>query len=157
MQTIFGKLGWALFWVLWIASPASAHPDDANEALPGCKQFIEIVDKGPASVYGKVMSAPDAFAKAHNMGMNIGVCLGIIRSARYIRDIKDPAMQAVILAAAAGSKATNYCKTRIPQRVTLDQLVRTVIRYIDKRPDRLHEPLISIAEDAFEEVWPLCN
>jgi hypothetical protein len=122
---------------------ALADADDAIEILPGCKHFVEITDGKSRDIYDR-MTVPEAVIN----GMNIGKCLGIILGARYVRDIEHPVAQRLL---------GGDCSTpRIPQRINMGQLVRTVIRYLDKRPSRLHDAFISVAIAAFEEAWP-CN
>jgi Rap1a immunity proteins len=44
----------------------------------------------------------------------------------------------------------------IPQGVTLEQMTRVVVAYIDKRPERMHEYFTDLALQALQFVWP-CN
>jgi hypothetical protein len=42
----------------------------------------------------------------------------------------------------------------IPHNVTLNQLVRVVVVYIECRPQRMHEPFNSLALEAMHEAFP---
>src|SRR6266550_2415689 len=45
----------------------------------------------------------------------------------------------------------------IPRDVTYEQMVRVVIRYIEARPNRMHEPFRSLALEAIVGAWPCRN
>lgn len=49
------------------------------------------------------------------------------------------------------NKTFGFCA---PGPATMEQAVRVVIAYADKRPNRLHEPLDALALDALREAWP---
>jgi Rap1a immunity proteins len=42
----------------------------------------------------------------------------------------------------------------VPESATPEQGVRVVIRYIEARPERMHEPFGKLALEALEEAWP---
>src|SRR5262249_54543595 len=42
----------------------------------------------------------------------------------------------------------------IPDKVTLEQKVRVVLAYIERRPQRMHEDFHSLALEAMREAWP---
>lgn len=42
----------------------------------------------------------------------------------------------------------------LPDQVTGQQLVRVVVTFLDRKPERLHESFRSLAVEAFVEVWP---
>jgi hypothetical protein len=42
----------------------------------------------------------------------------------------------------------------IPAGVTIGQEIRVVIRYIERRPSRMHEPFASLALEALHDAWP---
>jgi Rap1a immunity proteins len=42
----------------------------------------------------------------------------------------------------------------VPPEVTPEQLARIVVRYIEARPQRMQEPLIWLALEAFHDAWP---
>jgi hypothetical protein len=46
-----------------------------------------------------------------------------------------------------------YCLD-IPEKLTLMQLVRGVIAYIEIRPARMHEPFAALALEALRSAWP---
>jgi Rap1a immunity proteins len=44
--------------------------------------------------------------------------------------------------------------TCFPTGVTVDQLVRVVVQYIDSRPARMHEDFRRLALEALQAAWP---
>jgi hypothetical protein len=42
----------------------------------------------------------------------------------------------------------------VPDEVTIQQEARTIVRYIEARPQRMHEPFIFLAIEAFRDAWP---
>jgi hypothetical protein len=42
----------------------------------------------------------------------------------------------------------------IPSGVTIGQEIRVVVRYIETRPSRMHEPFVSLALEALVDAWP---
>jgi len=42
----------------------------------------------------------------------------------------------------------------VPEGATPEQGVRVVIKYIEVRPERMHEPFGKLALEALEEAWP---
>ena len=46
-----------------------------------------------------------------------------------------------------------YCLD-IPEKLTLIQLVRGVIAYVEARPARMHEPFAVLALEALRTAWP---
>ena len=47
--------------------------------------------------------------------------------------------------------AFDVCK---PARTTQGQAVRVVVKYIDDRPERLHENFKTLAAEALQAAWP---
>lgn len=43
---------------------------------------------------------------------------------------------------------------QIPDAVTRDQAVRVVVRYIEARPQRMHESFLPLAREALIAAWP---
>jgi hypothetical protein len=48
----------------------------------------------------------------------------------------------------------NWRCADIPRGVSIDQIVRVVIQYIDARPNRMHEPFRTLAFEALRNSWP---
>jgi hypothetical protein len=42
----------------------------------------------------------------------------------------------------------------VPEGATPEQGVRVVIKYIEARPERMHEPFGKLALEALEQAWP---
>jgi hypothetical protein len=54
---------------------------------------------------------------------------------------------------AGGSVGRPWCAA-IPDEVTVSQTVRVVVRYIEARPNRMHESFTKLALEALVEAWP---
>jgi hypothetical protein len=53
-----------------------------------------------------------------------------------------------------GDSGLPYACAHIPDGVTTGQQVRVVIRYLEQRPNRLHEPFKELAVEALANAWP---
>jgi hypothetical protein len=42
----------------------------------------------------------------------------------------------------------------VPDEVTIQQQARVIVRYIETRPQRMHEPFIFLAMEAQRDAWP---
>jgi hypothetical protein len=62
-----------------------------------------------------------------------GICTGTIQSLHYV------------------SQGISSCA---PSGVTLGQMLKVVVAYIDQRPARLHENLIVLVLEALRAAWP---
>ncbi|MGO4336017.1 Rap1a/Tai family immunity protein [Labrys sp. KB_33_2] len=69
-----------------------------------------------------------------------GVCVGIMHT---------------VVASQAGVK--QQFRSCPPGGSTLRQDAAVIVAFIDKHPERRHEPLLSLAIDAFHEAWPCQN
>jgi Rap1a immunity proteins len=45
----------------------------------------------------------------------------------------------------------------IPEQATGGQVARVVVRYMEQRPNRLHEPFGLLAAEALKDAWPCRN
>jgi hypothetical protein len=63
-----------------------------------------------------------------------GVCVGTIDSLQYVRPLMGCA--------------------DIPSEVTADQAINVIIRYIEARPERMHELFKALAIEAMFNAWP---
>ena len=66
-----------------------------------------------------------------------GRCAGMLRGLRYL----------------AGDTPNNL-RSCIPKGVTIGQLVRLVLAYVERRPQRMHEDFLDLALEAFHDAWP---
>lgn len=66
-----------------------------------------------------------------------GVCVGIMHT---------------VVASQAGVK--QQYRSCPPTGSTFGQDAAVIVAFIDKHPERRHEPLLSLAIDAFHEAWP---
>jgi hypothetical protein len=136
----------ALFGAAALALTVSAAAEDtrsANYMMPGCRGFVE------------KSSREGAF--------NIGECTGIVWAVAAMgRD-----MQVTLFALPADSDMASFSKLApllvpflrrkcldIPNEVTLGQMVRVVVAYIDARPAQLHEDFVQLALEALRTAWP---
>jgi hypothetical protein len=108
---------------------AEVGQDSANFVLPGCK---ESVNHGPSRY-------PDAEFRC---GIEVG---GLLGTAEYERR--------------SGNRVAPFGSQKplcadVPRGVTTEQAMRVVISYIEARPQRLHEPFIDLAIEAFRDAWP---
>jgi hypothetical protein len=79
-----------------------------------------------------------AISDAYEQGICLGIIIGVSRMA---------------LRARAQDAATYLC-IDIPSGVTRGQTRRVVVRYIEERPARMHEPFWSLALEAMQAAWP---
>jgi hypothetical protein len=63
-----------------------------------------------------------------------GICLGVVQTMLYL-----------------SGPVFGLCT---PEGANLEQVLRVVVRYIDRRPDRTHERFENLALEAVLEAWP---
>jgi hypothetical protein len=119
---------------------AAEDTDSANYMLPACKRFVD------QSGFSSNVSAFEE-----------GKCAGVIGTVAFMAQNAD-----VGLTALSGEGVETALKRRwrcsdIPASVTRGQEVRVVIRYIEARPNRMHEPFRSLALEALLDAWPCRN
>jgi hypothetical protein len=66
-----------------------------------------------------------------------GICVGVIRSLMR-----------------ASGYLTPHLRSCLPSGVTSGQMVRVVLAYIERRPQRMHEDFVFLAIEAAHEAWP---
>lgn len=93
---------------------------------------------GPLELTGNALlescrahSSPNA-----NPDFGQGVCAGIV--------------YAVAMSQAGVKKKFRSC----PPTGTLEQFAAVTVAFVDRHPERRHEPLLNLAIDAFHEAWP---
>ena len=42
----------------------------------------------------------------------------------------------------------------VPSAITFSQAARVIVRYIEDRPQRMHESFVSLVIEAFHDAWP---
>lgn len=75
--------------------------------------------------------------KVSNSVLLEGQCVGIIRGLNYLAGLL--------------RQEQRSCS---PQGVTVEQLVRVVVVYIERRPQRMHEDFKELTLDALHDAWP---
>ena len=63
-------------------------------------------------------------------------CIGMIKGLSYAASMQPP---------------IPFC---VPDDATNGQMVRVVVNYIDRHPERMHRGFGHLAYDALEEAWP---
>jgi Ssp1 endopeptidase immunity protein Rap1a len=66
-----------------------------------------------------------------------GMCLGLLKG--------------MSIAFATAKQNRSYC---MPDNASVEQVARVLVAYMEARPERLHEDVLSIASDAFKGAWP---
>jgi Ssp1 endopeptidase immunity protein Rap1a len=110
--------------ILLALTMPASATDRADKILSGCKIMFGILAENKAPPAGTAMGGGDAT-----------FCLGIVQA------------------------FVNVCRpTGVPfqslDMVTLNQMLRVVILYIEARPERQHEDFAPLAGEALEAVWP---
>ena len=102
----------------------------ANYILPGCQDFVNL--------------------KQPYTGRQ-GFCAGMVAGINFVG--KD--LSAVPPTYISDSEAlmSLYCLD-IPDKATLPQAIRVVIKYIEARPERMHESFNYLALEALRTAWP---
>jgi len=109
------------------AGTAEKGTNSANYMLPGCKKVLTSDTRG--GIYGTAQEAFDA-----------GDCMGHVRAAVAVRAVLDDQL---------------FGCTVIPRSATNNQAVRVVVRYIETRPQRMHEPFIYLVMEALQDVFAM--
>jgi hypothetical protein len=86
-----------------------------------------------------------------------------------------PNCKALINATQSNTRAAGYCEgmivmfafmspfldsysyagcTEFPNNVTVQQVARVIVRYIEARPQRIHESFMALVIEALHEAWP---
>ncbi len=109
------------------AGAAEADYANANYVLPGCKVILEkTTPNGMSGV--TVQQIFDG-----------GVCEG---------------MFSVLLSIGWSRMNGETLCMNIPRNATREQLIRVAVRYIEARPQRIHEPFVNLAIEALQATWP---
>jgi Rap1a immunity proteins len=79
-----------------------------------------------------------AFANQQSGGGVSGYCVGLVEGIAFFM---------------ADSGLANAC-AHIPDGVTVGQQIQVVVRYLEQRPNRLHEDFKWLAIEALADAWP---
>ena len=82
----------------------------------------------------------------HPDGFGQGLCLGVIDGLA--------AMAVSFFRPGQPRTATDELCVEIPNGVENGQIVRVVVRYIEARPNRMHEQFSALALEAIFDAWP---
>jgi hypothetical protein len=117
----------ALALTITTAGAAEEDTNSANYIQPGCKKLPTASDSTRGGVYGTVEQVFEA-----------GDCMGRVSAAVALRAVRDD----------------QHGCTVIPRSATKSQAVRVVVRYIEARPQRMHEPFVGLVMEALHDAWP---
>ena len=94
-----------------------------------------------------------AASRQEHMAKTLAGCKNYMRDTKYSRPYSFD--EGFCTGAIAGiyEAAEDICEA---EGVTFDQQVLVVIKYIEERPQRLHELFAKLAYEALKEAWP-CN
>jgi hypothetical protein len=109
---------------------AAEDTSSAHYILPGCQDFLDL--KQPHT---------------DRQGFCAGTVAGISFVGKDLRRLR-PSYPS------ESDAVTSLHCLDIPEKVTLMQLVRDVIAYIEERPQRMHESFNDLALEALRSAWP---
>jgi hypothetical protein len=119
---------------------AGEDRDSANHMLPACKRF------GTGSNEPPFWGAFDQ-----------GECIGTVKTVAFLAGTMNLSVLALSGEGQVIALKRNWSCADIPDGVTVGQELRVVIRYIEARPNRMHEPFRSLALEALLDAWPCRN
>ena len=117
-------------FALTVTAAGAQDTGSANYILPGCRDFLGLKQPETASQ---------------------GFCAGMVAGISFVG--KDLHRLRPAYPSESDAVTGLYCLD-IPEKVTLMQLVRGVIAYIEARPARMHEPFAGFALEALRTAWP---
>ena len=103
---------------------AQEDRDSANHLMPGCQAALNNT--------------------AHDLA---AYCMGIVDGIAYTAALSSP--DDIVL----HPWGKNKCLS-IPSEVTIFQMARVVVAYIEERPQRMHESFYGLAIEALHDAWP---
>ena len=117
-----------LLMSLFVATPSIFFGEmhDGNILLEDCKQFIKYMDdkKDPSTVMSSI-------------GYCLGYMQGHIDFQQYLEKNFNPDIE--------------YC---FPIDVSVSQLAKVAVKYLENNPNKLHKPAIEVSLAAFTEAFP---
>src|SRR5258708_193334 len=122
--------GAALAFTVTATMAAEEDTSSAHYILPGCQDFL-------------VLKQPQTDRQ--------GFCAGTVAGISFVG--KDMRRLRPSYPSESDAVTSLHCLD-IPEKVTLMQLVRGVIAYIEARPQRMHESFNDLALEALRTAWP---
>jgi hypothetical protein len=117
------------------ANAAEVDYDSANFLLPYCKSFLQTTHQSNDLLYEHY-------------------CLGVVNTLAFMGRNSDVAITAFSGQGQQRFISQNWRCLDAPDGVTTGQMIRVIIRYIEARPQRMHEPFRSLALEALFDAWP---
>jgi hypothetical protein len=136
MELLEGLAVKKIVWCLWLvlAMPSMAlsetRDDSANFMMHGCRDALSSDAK-------KIAYAP------------AGMCIGAVAAIVFKGNVECTGFQ-------KGYIPSPGWGVDPPHGFTVEQAMRIVVKYIDARPERMHEMFFILADEALSEAWP-CN
>jgi hypothetical protein len=119
------RIALGLSLALAMPSMALSRDDTANFVMHGCRDAI--------------------FGKSENF--MAGYCSGIVITIVLAGNIECAGLQKGII-------TQGHLGVDPPKGFPIEQALRIVVKYIDARPERMHELFFGLAWDALSEAWP---
>jgi hypothetical protein len=115
---------------LVVAEQAPAQDaSSGNHILPGCRAFLD------------VNTGLKPSASAFTAGQCVGTIDGLIQAAQA-QLLRERGATEVVVA---------FCA---PDGVTMGQMVRVVVKYVDQHPELMHIAFSTLALSALAQAWP---
>jgi hypothetical protein len=124
------KIAWCLALVLAMPSMAlsGTRDDSANFMMHGCRDGLS-GDPNKTAFF------------------NAGLCAGAVDAIVFAGSVECVELQK--------GNLTGFVRGIDPPKgFTVEQAMRIVVKYIDARPERMHELFFGLAWDALAEAWP---
>jgi C4-dicarboxylate transporter len=105
-----------------------------------------------AILTGAVMALTITTAGAAEVGTNSANFWVPYCQAWFVADKNAPVRQGICVGIVEGVAFASCVE--LPEGVNVPQLVRVVLRYIEARPQRMHESFPELALEALRDAWP---
>jgi hypothetical protein len=129
-----GIFGMLMLLLTATVTVAEENKISGNFILPACKQYVEYVNNTTVRV-------PD-----FSNGVCLGLVTGVFSMAIYVKEWCKHDLHSC-------GNARVMCMNE-PEGVTLIQAILVVIKYIEDRPNRLHEGFEGLVLEALTHAWP---
>jgi Rap1a immunity proteins len=130
-SSLFGA---ALALTVTAATAADEDINSANYYLPSCQEFVA---RNGGAISGRQ-----------------GICGGMVHGIAFMgKAIKLAQFDYSGSYSSSIGMVRSYCLD-IPNNVTVTQVTRVVVSYIEAHPDRMHELFAWLAVEALRDAWP---
>jgi hypothetical protein len=96
---------------------------------------------------------PPHKTRAQQMAETLAGCKNFMRKDRLLFSYEEGYQEALCIGTISGIReaAEDIC---VPNRADLDQMILVVVKYIQDRPQRMHEGFPKLAYEALKAAWP---